>query len=243
MKSKFALLTLALLAVAGVVLGAEPAEVPPPPWLMTNTHGIEVGYPLDEAVVRRILPKGIEPVKEITGGFEIYVSPAGYGIAPYSAFNFFVDVEGLDMPDGRKGRWMLQGFYGPAEPVASAIRHHYGWPVKAGGARVQNSGKDMVWTGAVNGKDYIEVKMRRKSADCEVHSAMDYWSGRSDQGAVLINPIPNTYCWREVELVSIKFLAPAGETMSALKPDGKQIAYAVEWENGAWSFTRPTWKP
>jgi acetoacetate decarboxylase len=233
---------IALLACAGTGFAAETKEIPPPPWLMTNTHGIEVGYALDEATVRKLLPKGIEPVKEMTGGFEMYTSPGGFGITPYSALNFFVDVEGIDMPDGRKGRWMLLGFYGPSEEVAAAIRDHYAWPVRAGSSRVERKGDDLVWTGIANGKDAIEVRIRRKSNDCEWHSALDLWSGKSANGPVLINPIPNTYCYREVELSGIDVRAASGDPLTALQPGGKPIAYAVEWENGAWSFTKPVTK-
>jgi hypothetical protein len=210
---------------------------------MTGTRGIEVGYALDETVVRRLLPKGIQPVKEMTGGFELYISPGGYGIAPYSAFNMFVDVEGFDMPDGRKGRWMLIGYYGPSEQVAAALRDHYAWPVRAGSVQVETNGNGLTWIGSANGKDIIEVNIRRKSGECQNHSALDHWSGKSESGPILIARIPNTYCWRDVELSNIRVFAPLNETVGALQPGQRPIVYAVEWENGAWSFTPPIRKP
>lgn len=234
---------LAPFAALFFAVAAAAEEIPPPPWLMTGTHGIEVGYALDEGVVRRLLPAGIEPVKEMTGGFELYVSPGGYGIKPYSAFNVYVEVEGMDMPDGRKGRWMLMGHYGPSEKVAEALRTHYGYPVRPGSARVQKSGNGWTWTGSTNGKDFIEVRIKRKSNDCETHGALDHWAGKSTSGAVLINLIPNTYCWRDVELADVQVRASAEFPLAELQPGKKPIAYAVEWENGAWSFTTPVSKP
>lgn len=234
---------LAHLAVSLFAIAASAQEVPPPPWVMSGTHGIEVGYALDEAIVRRLLPKGIEPVSEMTGGFELYTSPEGYGIAPYSAFNIFVDVEGLDMPDGRKGRWMLMGFYGPSEQVAAALREHFSWPVRAGSSRVQKSGQVWIWTGSAYGKDLIEVRIKRKSNTCETHRALDFWSGQSASGTVLITPIPNTLCLRDIELSSVEVRVPASDPIAMLQPGKKPIAYAVEWENGAWSFTTPVRKP
>jgi hypothetical protein len=234
---------LACCVVATVALPATAQEVPPPPWLMTGTHGIEVGYALDETALRRLLPKGIEPVKDMAGGFELYVSPGGFGLAPYSAFNVFVDVEGIDMPDGRKGRWMVLGYYGPSEQVAAALRTHYAYPVRAGSARVEMKGNEWIWTGAANGADIIEVRIRRKSGDCELHSALDYWSGKTPNGPVLVNRIPNTYCWREVEVTGVKLNPSADERVAGLQPGSKPLAYAVEWENGAWSFTTPVTRP
>ena len=236
-------LALAALAASLSANAEKMNAVPPPPWLMTGTNGIEVGYALDESTVRKLLPKGVQPVKEMTGGFELYVSPGGYGLGSYSAFNLFVDVDGMDMPDGRKGRWMLLGYYGPSEQVAAALREHYGYPVRAGSARVQDLGGEWVWTGTANGKDLIEVRIRRKSNACEMHAALDHWSGKPASGPVLINRIPNTYCYREVEVSGLQVLGGAEEVPAGLRPGSKPLAYAVEWENGAWSFTTPVRKP
>ncbi len=243
MTKRWKAIVLVQFAISMFALTAKAQEVPEPPWLMSGTYGIEVGYALDESTVRRLLPKGIEPVKEMTGGFELYISPEGYGITPYSAFNVFVDVEGLDMPDGRKGRWMLIGYYGPSEQVAAALREYYAWPVRAGSARAQNNGPVWTWTGSANGKDLIEVRVKRKAGNCEPHRALDLWSGQSASGAILINRIPNTLCIRDVELSSVQMRVPSGDPLAALQPGKKPIAYAVEWENGAWSFTTPVRKP
>lgn len=233
----------AVLFILALTPRVQAEEIPAPPWLMTGTHGIEIGYALDETVVRRLLPEGVEPVAEMTGGIELYVSPGGFGIAPYSAFNVFVDVEGMDMPDGRKGRWMLMGRYGPSEQVAAALRTHYGWPVQAGSARVQKRGSTWIWTGTADGSDFIEVRIKRKTRECEAHSGLDYWAGKPQSRPVLINPIPNTYCWREVDVTGLKVHASAAFPLNALQPGNAPLAYAVEWENGAWSFTTPFEKP
>ena len=240
MKRALKTIAAALCMAPLIAFGAESTgSTPPPPWLMTGTHGIEVGYVLDEKQVRELLPLGIEPAKELSGGFELYVSPGGYGLAPYSAFNMFVDVDGIDMPDGRKGRWMLIGNYGPSEQVAQALRQHYGYPITAGSARGEQKGDEWIWTGSAQGSDFIEVRVRRKGTACEMHTALDHWPAKSPAGPIVVNEIPNTYCWRDVELVSVKLLGRPHETVTALQPGNKPIAYAVEWENGAWSFTRP----
>ena len=232
----------AFLTTAAIALTASAQEVPSPPWLMTDTHGIEVGYIMNEAEVRRLLPGGIEPAKELTGGFELYVSPGGYGLAPYSAFNVFVDIEGMDMPDGRKARWMLLGYYGPSEQVAAALRTHYGYPVQAGSVKVETLGNEWVWTASTNGIDLIEVRIRRNSRTCEQHSALDHWPGKSPSGSTLIHRIPNTYCWRDVEMLGMTINAARDDRLEALLPKSNPLAYTVEWENGAWSFTLPVTK-
>ena len=47
-----------------------------------NTH-LLIGMTLDEAV-REILPDGLEPAEGITGGFQVYTSDGGEGVAGYT---------------------------------------------------------------------------------------------------------------------------------------------------------------
>jgi hypothetical protein len=106
-------------------------EAPPPPY-QTKCDGFGVLAAFDEAVVRSLLPPGIEPEEEMSGGINLYTAEQGYGLAPYSAFYFYVHVKGLDSSDGTKARWMLQGVYGPEARVPAALHKYYGLPVRAG---------------------------------------------------------------------------------------------------------------
>ena len=84
------------------------------------------GELLDEAAIRKALPPGIEPVKGMTGGINIYSAERGYPMGPYSAVYFYVDIEGFDSPEGIKGRWMLAGAYGPQAKTSAALKAFYG---------------------------------------------------------------------------------------------------------------------
>src|ERR1700744_2692803 len=97
-------------------------QISPPPYLVTGLNGVGINVVWDEAAVRKALPHGIEPGKEMTGGINIYSVERGNVIAPYSAAYFYVDVEGFDSPDGIKGRWMLAGAYGPDPKTSEAIK-------------------------------------------------------------------------------------------------------------------------
>src|SRR4029453_16486134 len=62
-----ALVSAVLLALsAGLVLAGD--DAPPPPYLQTKVDGIAVNVVFDAAAVRSVLPPGIEPVEELTGG-------------------------------------------------------------------------------------------------------------------------------------------------------------------------------
>ena len=73
----------------------------------------------------------------MSGGINLYTAEQGYGLAPYSAFYFYVHVKGLDSSDGTKARWMLQGVYGPEGRVPAALHKYYGLPVRAEESRLE----------------------------------------------------------------------------------------------------------
>jgi hypothetical protein len=74
-------------------------EAPPPPY-QTKCDGFGLLVAHDEALVRSLLPPGIEPVDEMSGGINLYAAGQGYGLAPFSAFYFYVHVKGFDSSDG-----------------------------------------------------------------------------------------------------------------------------------------------
>src|SRR4249920_1991722 len=102
-------------AVLGIALGISYGlsnaqdKLLPPPYQMAGTNHVLIGVVWDEAAIRKALPSGITPVKEMTGGINIYQAERGYVIGQYQSAYFWVDIEGFDSPDGTKGRWMLAG--------------------------------------------------------------------------------------------------------------------------------------
>jgi hypothetical protein len=127
-------LAVVLTLSAGLVLAGDAA--PPPPYQVNKADGIGVTVVFDAAAVRSVLPPGIEPVEEMTGGINLYNAGEGYGFGPYSAFYLYVNIKGFDSADGTKGRWMLQAFYGgPDTKMSAALHQYYGLPVRAGEPR------------------------------------------------------------------------------------------------------------
>jgi hypothetical protein len=47
-------------------------QVPPPPYQIAGANHVFVGVIWDEAAIRKALPRGIIPVKEMTGAINIY---------------------------------------------------------------------------------------------------------------------------------------------------------------------------
>src|ERR1700684_4579357 len=90
--------TLGIPVMAGVALAVASTpskaadQIQPPPYEITGGNGVVVSAVWDEAAIRKALPPGIEPVKGMTGGINIFSVERRYVIAPYSATYFYVDI-------------------------------------------------------------------------------------------------------------------------------------------------------
>jgi hypothetical protein len=232
--------------VVGVVFGgagalaAEPLL--PPPYQIANTNHIVVGVTWDEAVVRKLLPPGIKPVDGMTGGINIYQAPNGYGITPYQSAYFWVDIEGFDSPQGTKGRWMLQGVYGPEAKTANALREFYGFPVRNGTSRLEETAESKRAMGILDGQPFVTVEIKPMPDPCQNISGLLNYPGVVEKTKqIMINQIPYTLDLCKAEVISVKVTAPPGDPFAALHP--AKVLGAVELKNGAFSFSRPVPAP
>jgi hypothetical protein len=232
---------IALIAFIGP-LGATAATegTPPPPYLQGNTEHVIAIVAYDEAAVRSMLPAGIEPVKEMTGGINIYRAPEGWGLAPYTAAYMWVDIEGFDSADGAKGRWILQGMYGP-ERVATALRTYYGFPVRAGESRLEAVGSNKRGIGILDGRNVIQVEVAPKPDSCQgIHGTLNY-PAQAPSGKIVTMQIPVIAEVCGADPVSVEIDAPADDPVSKLKP--VKVIAAIEVKKGYFSFSRPLWTP
>jgi hypothetical protein len=81
-------------------------KLTPPPYVVSGTNHVLMGVVLDEAAVRKLLPPGVNPTKDLTGGINIYQTERANSIGAYHAAYIWVDVDGYDSPDGAKGRFI-----------------------------------------------------------------------------------------------------------------------------------------
>ena len=230
---------LVISSITSITLFAEEA-LPAPPYLVANSQHIIVGVAFDEAAVREMLPPGIEPVDGITGGINIYTANDGWGVAPYTAAYFWVDIVGFDSADGTKARWMLQGVYGPAT-TSQALRVNFGWPVRTGSSTRESVGDNIRAIGMLNGRKFIEVVITPKPDSCQsIQSTLNYL-GLLENGKVVTTQIPVIGDVCGADPVSVAINAPAGDPINKLKP--VSVLWAIEFKNGYFSFSRPLWTP
>ena len=83
------------------------------------------------------------------------------GLPPFTASFIWINIAGPDSPDGTKGRWMVQGWYGP-EPVPTALRTHAGLPVQVGTTRLQREGNQLHAVLTSEGADLIDATITVK---------------------------------------------------------------------------------
>lgn len=192
-------------------------DTPPPPYqTMAEGFGVQLVY--DEAVVRRMLPPGIEPADGMTGGLNLYTADLGYGLTPYTAVYFYLHVKGLDSADGAHARWMLQGVYGPDPRVPAALHRHYGMPVRVGESRLDARADCTVGTGTLAGRDMVRIEVRTRPATFAPTAGIVHFGGRLERtGEIVVMQMPFLGEVCELEPVSFEVLAPPGDPMNLLK--------------------------
>jgi hypothetical protein len=212
-------------------------EAPPPPY-QTRCDGFGLLVAYDEAVVRSQLPSGIEPVDEMSGGINLYTADQGYGLAPYSAFYFYVHVKGLDSSDGTKARWMLQGVYGPEARVPAALRKYYGLPVRTGESRLETKEASTVGIGALAGQEVVRIVVTPNPGTYQsVAGAINFPGQLETTREIVVMQMPYIAEICDAAPVSIDVRAPAGDPLNRLK--SVKMLGGFAFKNFTFAFPRP----
>jgi hypothetical protein len=236
-KHRIELLLAAVLLTTYGVTNAQ-TKVPPPPYQIAGSNHVFVGVIWEEAAIRKALPPGITPVKEMTGAINIYQTGKSYAFGPYQSSYFYVDIEGFDSADGTKGRWMLAGVYGPDEKMPVALREYYGFPVRLGASRSEATNLGRRAIGAINGQDFVTVEVKSFPSECQaVAGTLTYPGISSMTEKLVVNEIPYVGENCKAEPISVNITAPAGDPLAAF-PIAK-VVWAAEFKNASFSFSPP----
>lgn len=210
-----------------------------PPYLVDGSNHIIIGVVWDAAMLKKMLPSGITPVKELTGAYNIYHASRGYGVTPYNSVYAWVDVEGFDSADGTKGRWMLAGVYGPDPKTTAAFRDVLGLPVRNGTVVHEETVQGRRSTGQINGQPIVIAEVKSSAVPCSpVAGTLNY--PVQMKGKILVNQIPYAGNWCAAEPVSLKVVAAAGDVFAKLVP--AKVLWAGEFRNGTFALSAPTAK-
>ena len=227
-----------LLIIFGIVSGlvvriaiADDQPVPPP-YLVTGSNHVIVGVVWEEAAIRKALPSWLKPAEGMTGAINIYQATGGYGLGPFQSAYFWVDVEGFDSASGIKGRWMLEGVYGPHEKATSAMRDWEGFPVRNGTSRFEPIPQGRRAIGTVNGQDFVTVTVKSIPDSCQPGAVTLNYLTR--KGLIEV-PAAGDVC--KAEPISVEVHARPDDPFAAFRP--VKTLWAIEFKNGAFSDPRP----
>jgi hypothetical protein len=217
-------------------------KLTPPPYVLTGFETIATGVTWDEAAIKAVLPPGIVPAKEMTGGINIYKAAGGYGLGGgYTAAYMWVDLEGLDASDGTKGRWMLAGVYGPSQRASASFQGFFGLPVRNGSARHEQTAGGVRAVGSYGGSDLVAVDVKIDSSKCGPGGGgVNFMSDMQPTNHLIML---SAAFWGEVcpaEVISARVVAPEGDPFAKFQP--KKVNWSILFK-GSVAVTPPVIRP
>lgn len=229
----------ALAAAAALALAAPAAaeDAPPPPWIMTGANTVTVAVIWDAASLEGLLPEGLEPADDVSGGVNIYTAEGGYGLSPYSAAYAYVNVKGRTTAAGAGARHVIQGYYGPDPKLAAAMRTWFGAVIDTGESSQRAA--DGTWTGEGGGDGAtltITVTPGPESGCVPLAGGLNYVgeAGPGDGFGLLRIPFAGTYC--PATPVSVEISGPEGSRFGQLKVANPVAAWRLR--DAAFAFAR-----
>lgn len=140
MSGKTALLFILLFSGCASLAARATTSVPEtpqfvPPWVVQSENFLMVAFHLKPDDVRKLLPKGVEPLvnKEGTVGalLEMYETKRISGLPNYKIAFIVVDIQGHESRTGTPGHFAVWGRVSPLESLA-AFKSHFGFPYQYG---------------------------------------------------------------------------------------------------------------
>jgi hypothetical protein len=171
----------------------------------------------------------------------MYRTQKAVGLVPYTASYLWIDIDGFDSPDGTKGRWMVQGWYGP-EPVPSAIRNYMGLPVQLGVTNYQRDGNRIHAALSSDGVNVIDAIITLKETPIHRSGFLNYLVlGRNlkypASSSFVVNRIPGASEITPAAPVSMEFHFRETDAAKGLQP--KRLLNALYIKGAASAFVVP----
>lgn len=208
LKSLLAAGALGLATIGGTASAAENV----PYVVRGNTHML-IGVKLDEAAVREILPKGLEPAPGVTGGFQVYTSGGGEGVAAYTRSYVWVDLAGYDSLTGNKGRFILW----LADTTHAAKMGTIGYITVPGEVTLSEADGVLAGKVVVDGKQMLEGSV--EAGECGAGTGVINYPSvpkGADGMAVTQYAFAGKFCG--AKMIGLKITVPDGHPLAKLNP-------------------------
>ena len=223
-----------ILLLAALASPAAGEEAPPPPYLMTGANTVTIAVTWQADSLDGLLPAGVVPLEDFSGGLNVYDTEGGFGLGPYSAAYAYVNVQGWESVDGTPARHILGGWYGPDPRVAGAMRSHFNAPVTPGAATQGAEGT--AWVGNGGAEDGT-IRLEVLPADaCVAFAGFLNYVGTAGAGAgleLLRIPYAGDFC--PAEPVSVEMSGPEGSALDRLRVE--RMLAGGRLRDGTFAFT------
>lgn len=220
--------------------GKAPAN-PRPPYLVAQNEHLLVFFEADESALKSLLPPNIKPAAGNVVLLNMYRAQQTVGLVPYTATYLVINVDGFDSPDGTKGRWMVQGWYGP-EPVPTVLRNQAGVPVQLGATRYERDGNRIHTVLTAGGADLIEATIELKDEKPVVVGGLLNYPAAAHNLAttaqlgsdVVVNRIPFAGELTPATPVSVELRLRDSDVAKVIRP--KKLLQAAYYKGGAFAL-------
>ncbi len=229
-----------LIAIVAATAGSAVAQskpAPPPPYIMKGMDATLVAVTWEPEIIDALLPDGLKPLEGYTGGINLYSVPKGYGLAPYTAAYFYVNVDNHISTSGMPGRFILGGVFGPAA-AANAMNEHYGWRMREGLAVQLEQDGVITSIAQYDAKPLFTVRMTNLAVDCPDFSGTIKYVTPAPEStfSVLEVPFSAQLCTADV-IDGVDISAPADDPISRFKV--KTVVSGIQLRDASFAYTRP----
>ena len=207
--------SLSVLAVGAAMLACASASAADGPYVVGGNEHILMGIVLDEARVRAILPKGMEPTEGMTGGLNIYTSNGGEGVAAYERSYIWVDLANFNSITGHGGRYIIW----LSDSQHSVKMGKAGYDTEVGASSISKDGNRITGTTRLGGNQVLSMTIELSDAGCgDAVGTQNYPSlPKGAEGMVVTQySFAGKICGASP--VSVDISAPADHPLSVYKP-------------------------
>jgi hypothetical protein len=183
---------------------------------------IEVGAVFPEAAVRAVLPEGLSPVPDFTGGISIYGGDEGWATPPRLSGHIWLDV--LDDARGVQARYLLKDFTSELYEDDTTEANSLAVPPEAHQLGDDGVLHVLAWPDRVS---ELELVVRQSAKDCAQPSAAGGNLLVSEPDGTL-GVVPSAavlgWCRRKAEVAWVSVSAPIGHALRPFVP--QQVLWA-----------------
>lgn len=201
-------------------------DVPRPPYNLKTIRIVSIGGTFEPSLGRRLMLGGLEPTADCSGGFLAYAADHGWGIAPYTAFFLWLDVEGHDSESGAKGRLIRLGWF--SDRAGTAFHTFFNRNITHGRSYERHDGDAIIATAGPGESQTLRMTIRPFGPAVPYVGVHNYF-GEDEAGGLNLYSASFTFPVMEAEPVGVTLLGAVPHLM----------AEALEGFRQSWAYYTP----